>query len=214
MRFTAAAANPRRGQQSDWRGSGGDDHSSRPVIADRLKQPTRKRRTGRSFQVRARREARRCSSAPLFGLAPCGVLPAICLTADAVRSYRTFSPLPTFTLASLDGRYIFCATSPSSCPDRELPGALPCGVRTFLPPTHPEERAERRSSRLPRWNDHCRLSVGLLGNTVLLQLLVQVAAGGVDDLGGAGDVPGVFAEFLHEPRTFGGLLELAQRPGR
>src|SRR5215218_11468708 len=30
----------------------------------------------------------------LFGLAPCGVLPAICLTADAVRSYRTFSPLP------------------------------------------------------------------------------------------------------------------------
>jgi len=31
--------------------------------------------------------------ASLFGLAPCGVLPAICLTADAVRSYRTFSPL-------------------------------------------------------------------------------------------------------------------------
>src|SRR5687768_14347222 len=37
---------------------------------------------------------RRCSGASLFGLAPCGVLPAICLTADAVRSYRTFSPLP------------------------------------------------------------------------------------------------------------------------
>src|SRR5262245_33223809 len=36
--------------------------------------------------------------ASLFGLAPCGVLPAICLTADAVRSYRTFSPLPTFAL--------------------------------------------------------------------------------------------------------------------
>jgi len=31
----------------------------------------------------------------LFGLAPCGVYPAICLTADAVRSYRTFSPLPS-----------------------------------------------------------------------------------------------------------------------
>ena len=30
----------------------------------------------------------------LFGLAPCGVYPASCLTAGAVRSYRTFSPLP------------------------------------------------------------------------------------------------------------------------
>ena len=32
--------------------------------------------------------------ASLFGLAPCGVLPATSLTAGAVRSYRTFSPLP------------------------------------------------------------------------------------------------------------------------
>ena len=31
---------------------------------------------------------------PLFGLAPCGVFPAIPVTQDAVRSYRTFSPLP------------------------------------------------------------------------------------------------------------------------
>jgi len=30
----------------------------------------------------------------LFGLAPCGVCPARCITAAAVRSYRTFSPLP------------------------------------------------------------------------------------------------------------------------
>ena len=30
----------------------------------------------------------------LFGLAPCGVYPAPGLTAGAVRSYRTFSPLP------------------------------------------------------------------------------------------------------------------------
>jgi len=29
----------------------------------------------------------------LFGLAPCGVCPARCITAAAVRSYRTFSPL-------------------------------------------------------------------------------------------------------------------------
>src|SRR5688572_3090775 len=31
-----------------------------------------------------------------------------------------------------DERYIFCATGPSSCPARALPGALPCGARTFL----------------------------------------------------------------------------------
>ena len=30
----------------------------------------------------------------LFGLAPCGVCPAPGITARAVRSYRTFSPLP------------------------------------------------------------------------------------------------------------------------
>ena len=30
----------------------------------------------------------------LFGLAPCGVCPARHITAAAVRSYRTFSPLP------------------------------------------------------------------------------------------------------------------------
>jgi hypothetical protein len=34
------------------------------------------------------------ASPSLFGLAPCGVYPARCLTAAAVRSYRTFSPLP------------------------------------------------------------------------------------------------------------------------
>jgi hypothetical protein len=33
-------------------------------------------------------------SSSLFGLAPCGVCPARCITAAAVRSYRTFSPLP------------------------------------------------------------------------------------------------------------------------
>src|SRR4029453_9007271 len=39
------------------------------------------------------------SGASLFGLAPCGVLPATDLTAGAVRSYRTFSPLPTIRRA-------------------------------------------------------------------------------------------------------------------
>ena len=73
-----------------WR----DDHSSSPGIADGIKRPTRKLRTGRPLVRLARLRELRRDIVPLFGLAPCGVLPAICLTADAVRSYRTFSPLP------------------------------------------------------------------------------------------------------------------------
>src|SRR6185503_18679878 len=74
--------------------------------------------------------------APLFGLAPCGVLPATRVATRAVRSYRTFSPLPfdsarTRVRASLKAVFFLCHF-PSGCPDRALPGALPCGVRTFL----------------------------------------------------------------------------------
>src|ERR1700678_2407925 len=67
----------------------------------------------------------------LFGLAPCGVYPACRVTVTAVRSYRTFSPLPDRA-----GRYVLCGTgrpralTPAS---RTLSGTLPCGVRTFLP---------------------------------------------------------------------------------
>ena len=74
---------------------------------------------------------RDCSrTSPRFGLAPCGVCPAAVLADGAVRSYRTFSPLP------LAGRYVFCGTGrrralkPAS---RTLSGTLLCGVRTFLP---------------------------------------------------------------------------------
>ena len=51
------------------------------------------------------------SAAPsLFGLAPCGVCPARSITGAAVRSYRTFSPLPGAAVARAPGRYIFCGT--------------------------------------------------------------------------------------------------------
>jgi hypothetical protein len=75
----------------------------------------------------------------LFGLAPCGVYPASVITAGAVRSYRTFSPLPlheaTPKSCPAQQRYVFCGTGrpqafkPAS---RTLSGTLPCGVRTFL----------------------------------------------------------------------------------
>jgi len=65
---------------ADKPGSVVDNHSSGICVATHLKQPTR----------------RPCGShnAYLFGLAPNGVYPATTVTSSAVRSYRTFSPLP------------------------------------------------------------------------------------------------------------------------
>jgi len=60
------------------------------------------------------------SAAPsLFGLAPSGVCLARPITGAAVRSYRTFSPLPCYSCHPLHqrhritgtaGRYVFCGT--------------------------------------------------------------------------------------------------------
>ena len=70
-----------------------DGHSSRPNITVRLKRPTR--RLWRAEPARAPGGLFSPPRAPsLFGLAPCGVCPARRITATAVRSYRTFSPLP------------------------------------------------------------------------------------------------------------------------
>jgi hypothetical protein len=92
----------------------------------------------------------------LFGLAPDGVFRAVPLTRDAVRSYRTFSPLPTVAAvcdrrifpALTKRRYnfgglIFCGTVRRKASrlsarvyPRKLPGLrgiAPSGVRTFLP---------------------------------------------------------------------------------
>ncbi len=103
---------------------------------------------------------KRCRFIPfLFGLAPCGVCHAPCITARAVRSYRTFSPLPwlqlkgsatacaCFALAPGSSRtaltvrspsprrYVLCGTfrrTALKLPSRTLSGTLLCGVRTFL----------------------------------------------------------------------------------
>src|SRR5205823_6558769 len=55
-------------------------------------------------------------------------------------------PSPFRAAAGQDERQrcVFCATSPSSCPDRALPGALPCGVRTFLAPFSPRSSSALR----------------------------------------------------------------------
>jgi len=49
----------------------------------------------------------------------------------AVRSYRTFSTLPRDL--AVPTAVCFLCHFPSGCPDRDFPGTLPAGVRTFLP---------------------------------------------------------------------------------
>ena len=103
----------------------------------------------RRAAARRKRSSGPPSNAPLFGLAPCGVLPATDLAAGAVRSYRTFSPLLAVARGSKSrGRrraVCFLCHFPSGCPDRGLPGALPCGVRTFLSPKRQRREGGRSS---------------------------------------------------------------------
>ncbi len=86
----------------------GDDHSSSPVIADGIEQPTRRHLPRFSYGEIAiawrKRSDGPSDGASLFGLAPCGVLPATRVTTGAVRSYRTFSPLPLDSAQSAESK--------------------------------------------------------------------------------------------------------------
>ena len=78
-----------------------DDHSSSPGLAAGIQQPTRgfilrsclRHREGSALAFR-KHSTSRASSPLLFGLAPRGVCHAPGITAGAVGSYPTFSPLP------------------------------------------------------------------------------------------------------------------------
>jgi hypothetical protein len=103
---------------SPLRATEGDDHSSSPAITGGIKQPTRKLWTGRPLRPPGATIDAGTPHAPLFGLAPCGVLPATRVATSAVRSYRTFSPLPASALSGFGAAglatcrwlCIFCAT--------------------------------------------------------------------------------------------------------
>ena len=109
-------------------GSVGGSHSSRTHVAVRLQRPTRERRGPRLIT-------------PLFGLAPGGVYPAAGVTTGAVRSYRTFSPLP-----APGGRYVFCGTFRGLAPPRRY--LAPCPVEPGLS-SPPRNAAQRLPGRLP-----------------------------------------------------------------
>src|SRR5882672_3820757 len=111
-----------------------DGHSSGTPVARRLQQPTRTTRPG--HRSRGNLGLRRNGLAPsLFGFAPGGVCPAVAVARNAVRSYRTFSPLPR----PQPWRFVLCGTVPEVSPlARRFPaGRYPApyvhGARTFLP---------------------------------------------------------------------------------
>jgi len=91
-----------------------DDHSSRRRVTAALEQPTRKfRLASKKTRLNSPAWAHRADTlvpagecgldSCLFGLAPCGVYRAILLTQNPVRSYRTFSPLPSAPLRGTAG---------------------------------------------------------------------------------------------------------------
>ena len=112
----------------------------------------------------------RASLAPsLFGLAPGGVCPAAGVTAGAVRSYRTISPLPQQIMLR---RYVFCGTVPGFAPAGCYPAPFVRGARTFLS-GNLSVSSERPSDRLtPSGMGILRGSVKGQGRTIAPQLKV------------------------------------------
>jgi len=127
-----------------------DGHSSGPNITVRLKRPTR--RLWRAEPARAPGGLFSPPRAPsLFGLAPCGVCPARRITAAAVRSYRTFSPLPR--RCRRGGIFSVALSVEWTRPSEPGRGTLPDVIRhtalwssDFPPPPLDAARATVRSS--------------------------------------------------------------------
>jgi hypothetical protein len=91
---------------------------------------------------------------PLSGLASGGVCRALAVTSEAVRSYRTVSPLPALRQA-----VCFLWHFPASHLDWPLTSTLPCEARTFLP---------RRTRCRAAASGHLSLSEFCLVATILL----------------------------------------------
>ena len=117
-----------------------DSHSSRRIVTDTLKQPTRRHRGPRH-------------RLPIWPCSRWG-LPCRSVAGLAVRSYRTVSPLPRIP----KDRSAVCSLLhfPSARAAQALPGTVPCGARTFLGiRTHRSGPMTRLSGRLRR--RHCRM---------------------------------------------------------
>jgi hypothetical protein len=99
------------------------DHSSTPPLSKGLQRPTRRRRPfGRGSGRPCRRPIWPCST---WGLA----CQRRCRCRGALLPHLfTLAPAPEGAVA-----VSFLCHFPSGCPDRDFPGTLPAGVRTFLP---------------------------------------------------------------------------------
>jgi hypothetical protein len=108
-----------------------DGHSSGTPVARRLVQSTR----AGSVRTRLASAVSRSARPPLFDLAPGGVCPAISVTRDAVRSYRTISPLPS-GLTKKAARLAVCFLwhFPWGRPRRPLAATVFSGSPDFPPP--------------------------------------------------------------------------------
>ena len=120
----------------------GDDHSSSPVITGGVVRPTRKPRADHP------------RTPPYLVLLRAGF--SLPLTLQRARCALT---APFQPYLSTDGRRAVCFLChfPSGHPDRGLPGALPYGVRTFLPACSP-----RRAHAAVVWlsTAECQISHG------------------------------------------------------
>jgi len=138
-------------------GSVESGHFSRPAVACRLQQPTRK--CWRTGPVRAGR----VPAPSCLVLLPVGFAVPVPVTRAAVRSYRTFSPLPR--LSPIEA---VCFLWHCPCPRGRwaLPTTASCGARTFLP----AKKAERPLSPL---RDTHSIRDARSGYEVLLEFRLQ-----------------------------------------
>ncbi len=110
--------------------------ASRRAMAIHLGRPLPDASCDRPGRRRGNALRRRDAGMPsLLGLAPGGVYRAVAVAGDAVRSYRTLSPLPAGARrTSRPGRrFAFCGTVPGVAPAGRYPAPCFRGARTFLP---------------------------------------------------------------------------------
>ena len=111
-------------ESADKPGSVVGNHPSGACVAARLERPTRK-------HLRAAGAGPQACAFPYLVLLQVGFAVPSSVATDAVRSYRTLSPLPSPHRCSA---WAVCSLLhfPWARAPQALPGTLPCGARTFL----------------------------------------------------------------------------------
>jgi hypothetical protein len=121
----------------------GDGHSSWARLAAGLMQPTR------AADPEADWKRSPAPAPPLFGLAPGGVCRAALVAKNAVRSYRTLSPLPATRPKAMGSAVCFLWHCPWGLPRRRLSGTVLPWSPDFPPrPITQNIEAERPSGPL------------------------------------------------------------------